>query len=488
MNTAKMLTASAAVLVASAAQAQMAPTKDGDAMSGMAMPAPLPAAAPKATPQSMPGMDMPAPPPAAQGAEAGSMQEMPGMKMGGGMAGMAGMDMAHMPAALGSYPMNRESSGTSWQPDASPHQAIHIMAGAWSIMFHGMLNGVYDTQSGPRGGDKAFVSGMVMGMASRDVGDRGRIQFRAMLSPDPFMGPGGYPLLLATGETANGRTPLVDRQHPHDLFSELSVSYSYKLTDKATAFIYAGLPGEPAFGPPAFMHRLSIMDSPEAPISHHWVDSMHITEGVVTGGLVYGDFKLETSGYKGREPDQYRYDIEAPKLDSVAIRASFNPTSRLALQVSWARQVSPEQLNPEINERRWSASGIYTVPIGAEGFWSITAIWAQRRAFGGIEQHGPALDAWVLESAVHPDPRWTVFGRFERIDNDELLTVPAGTAASALTVSKAELGVIRDFQIVNHLKFGVGAQAARNFVGRDLAAAYGGDRWGGMGFVRLKID
>ncbi len=432
--------------------------------------------------QSMPGT---VPPPAA--ADGGATPAMPGMAMAGGsMAGMT--DMAPMPAALGPYPMNREASGTSWQPDASPHQAIHLMAGDWTVMIHGMLNGVFDSQNGPRGGDKAFAAGMVMAMASRDVGDRGRVQVRVMLSPDPFMGPDGYPLLLATGETANGRTPLVDRQHPHDLFSELSVSYNYQLTETASAFVYAGLPGEPAFGPPAFMHRLSIMDSPEAPISHHWVDSMHITEGVVTGGIIVGGVKFEASGYRGREPDQHRYDIESPKLDSVAIRASFNPTRRLALQVSWARQVSPEQLDPQVNERRWSASAIYTVPVGTAGFWSTTVIWAQRRAFGGVDGHGPALDAWVLESAVHPDPRWTVYGRAERIDNDELLAVPAGTVAPALTVGKAELGVIRDFAVAPHLKFGVGAQAARNFVGRDLAAPYGGDRWGGMGFVRLKID
>ena len=405
-----------------------------------------------------------------------------------GMAGMAGMDMMSMPAAFGPYPMSREASGTSWQPDASPHQAIHIMTGDWAVMIHGLLTGVYDTQSGPRGGTKAFAAGMVMGMASRDVGDRGRLQFRAMLSPDPFMGASGYPLLLATGETADGKTPLVDRQHPHDLFMELSASYSHRLSDHASAFVYVGLPGEPAFGPPAFMHRQSIMDSPEAPISHHWVDSMHITEGVVTGGLTVGAVKVEASGYKGREPDQNRYDIETPKLDSVAIRASVNPTPRLSLQVSWARQVSPEQLNPDVNERRWSASAIYTVPIGATGFWSTTAIWAQRRAFGGVEKHGPALDAWVLESAVHPDEGWTVYGRAEQVDNDELLAAPAGHTGRTFTAGKVELGAIRDFRIAPHLKFGVGSQVARNFVGRDLAATYRGDRWGAMGFVRLKID
>jgi hypothetical protein len=413
---------------------------------------------------------------------------MPGMTMGGDSAsGMPGMDMARMPAALGPYSMNREASGTSWQPDATPHQGVDRLSGDWSLMAHALLNGVYDSQGGPRGGDKAFVSGMVMGMAARDIGDRGRLQLRAMISPDPFMGPNGYPLLLATGETADGRTPLVDRQHPHDLFMELSASYSYRLANQTSVFAYAGLPGEPAFGPPAFMHRLSIMDSPEAPISHHWVDSMHITEGVITGGIVQGIFKLEASGFKGREPDQHRYDIEAPKLDSVAIRASLNPASRIALQVSWARQVSPEQLDPTVNERRWSASAIYTVPIGSDGFWSTTAIWAWRRAFGGLEGDGPALQAWVLESAVHPDPRWTVYGRAERVDNDELLATANVQSGRPYTVGKVALGAIRDFHIASHLEFGIGAQAARNFVGHDLTTVYGGDQWGGLAFVRLKL-
>ncbi len=468
MQTSMLLAANAALFLCGRALAQAAPMQGSG---------------------SMPGMDMPAspsasPPPAA--APSGTVPDKPVTMMKDGA--MAGMDMAQMPAALGPYPMNREASGTSWQPDVSPLQAIYVMAGDWALMFHGILNGVYDAQSGPRGGDKTFVSGMLMGMASRDVGDRGRLQLRAMLSPDPFMGADGYPLLLATGETANGRTPLVDRQHPHDLFMELSASYSYRLTDKASAFLYAGLPGEPAFGPPAFMHRLSILDSPEAPISHHWVDSMHVTEGVVTGGVVYGAFKLEASGFRGREPDQHRYDIERPKLDSVAIRASLNPTSRLALQVSWARQISPEQLDPQVNERRWSASAIYTAPIGAEGFWSTTAIWAQRRAFGAPEGLGPALEAWILESAVHPNARWTIYGRAERIDNDELLANVFYHNGPPITVGKLELGAIRNFRVADHIKLGIGAQGARNFVGQVLSAAYGGDQWGAMGFVRVKID
>ena len=184
------------------------------------------------------------------------------------------------------------------------------------LMAHGLLNLVYDHQSGPRGDGKAFVSGMLMGMARRPLGN-GTLQVKAMISPDPFMGPRGYPLLFASGETANGHDRLIDRQHPHDLFMELSGSVSQNIGTASGLFVYAGLPGEPAFGPPAFMHRESILDSPEAPITHHWLDSTHITFGVVTAGLTLDRIKIEASRFNAREPDQHRWNIETgiPQLD-----------------------------------------------------------------------------------------------------------------------------------------------------------------------------
>src|SRR3954468_7595802 len=108
-----------------------------------------------------------------------------------------------MTGALGPYAMSREASGTAWQPDASPHEGLHLMAGDWTLMGHARIAGVYDWQEGPRGDEKGFVSGMVMGMARRPLGP-GTLQLRASLSPDALMGRRGYPLLLAAGETANG--------------------------------------------------------------------------------------------------------------------------------------------------------------------------------------------------------------------------------------------------------------------------------------------
>jgi hypothetical protein len=399
-----------------------------------------------------------------------------------GMADMPGMDMGHsMTGALGAYPMTREASGTAWQPDISEHGGLEVMRGPWMVMVHGFLNGVYDSQGGPRGDDKAFVSGMFMVMAQRPLGDAGTLQLRAMLSPDPLMGPGGYPLLLATGETADGKTPLVDRQHPHDLFMELSASYSRKLSRDDSVFVYAGLPGEPAFGPPAFMHRLSVMDSPEAPISHHWLDSTHITFGVVTVGFVHDVWKIEASAYNGREPDQHRYDIETGALDSTAVRASWNPTANWSLQASWADEKAPEQLEPDVNQRKVSASAIYTRPVGNSGWWSTTAAWG-RRSSQGID-----LDAWVLESAVKTDANWTVFARAERVQNDELTTLAGGHHGPTFTVGKVSVGAVHDWPLSPHLNFGLGGLYALNFVPGALDAAYGNDPSGAMAFVRLKL-
>ena len=463
---------------ATAATPPAAPASPSGAMPGMDMPAeakppaPAPAAPPASTAPStgdMPGMNMPAQP-APEPMDDRAMANMSG-----------GRSMGHaMTGALGRYPMTREASGTAWQPDASRHDGIETMAGNWMLMGHGLLDLVYDRQSGPRGASRAFASGMAMAMAQRRFADGDVLQLKAMVSPDPLMGKSGYPLLLASGETANGVDPLIDRQHPHDLFMELSASYAFRLSEKASLFLYGGLPGEPAFGPPAFMHRQSILDSPEAPITHHWLDSTHITFGVVTAGLVLDRFKFEASRFNGREPDQYRYDIETGPLDSTSLRISVNPTAQLSLQASWAHLEDPEQLAPGENQTRWSTSAIYTRPLGKRAWWSTTLAWGRRRS--GHEN----FDAAALESAVGLGP-WTLFGRGEYTENDELLFV-GGHHGPTFEVGKVSLGLIRDFRVREHLKLGIGGLYAVNFVPRQLDALYAGDARGAMAFVRLKIE
>jgi len=388
----------------------------------------------------------------------------------------AGHEMA-MTGALGPYPMERESSGTAWQPDASEHVGLMSMSGDWTLMAHGVVNLVYDHQSGRRGDDKPFASGMLMGMARRQLGN-GALQFKAMLSPDPLMRKSGYPLLLASGETANGRDRLIDRQHPHDLFMELSASASQNIGKKSSVFVYAALPGEPAFGPPAFMHREAILDSPEAPISHHWLDSTHISFGVLTAGMVLDRVKLEVSRFNGREPDQHRWNIETGPLDSTAVRVSWNPTPELALQGSWGHFTDPEQLEPGVDQKRLSASALYAREI-APG-WKL----AGTLAWGRKTSHGHHDDAYVMEASLR-HASWTLFGRGEMTENRELTQVEDGPA---YRVGKISLGAVRDFDLAEHLSLGVGGLVALNFVPGSLAPIYGAQNpIGAMGFVRLKL-
>ena len=392
-------------------------------------------------------------------------------------APMAGMGMA-MAGTLGPYAFTRDGTGTSWQPDSSVHQGLHVMDGDTMYMGHARFNLGYDWQQGPRGDDGALFSGMVMGSMRKAFDTGGALTLRAMVSPDPVMGPRGYPLLLAAGESADGVHLLTDRQHPHDLFMELSATYSHALSDEDSVFVYAGWPGEPAFGPPAFMHRMSIMDSPEAPITHHWLDSTHITFGVVTGGVVHGNWKLEASGFKGREPDESRWDIEPMKFDSTAVRLSWNPTDELALQASWAKLISPEQLEPHHDQKRWSVSAIYTRPL-ADGWWSTTVAWGRKQIIGD-----DGLNAWTVESAVKFSEPWTVFVRGEMAQNDELNGHGGGTAR----VAKASIGAVHDWRIGSHAVIGAGALYARNWVPQFMKTSYGGNPGGAMVFARLLIQ
>jgi hypothetical protein len=425
----------------------------------------------------MPGMNHDAGPTAPPASQAPADQHA-GHDMGGMDADS--MDMgAMMAGALGGYSMMRDASGTSWQPDSTPMQGIHSQAGGWMTMVHGYLLGVYDHQGGPRGDDKAFSESMLMLMAQRQAG-RGTLTLKTMLSLDPLMGQDGYPLLLQTGETADGVDPLVDRQHPHDLFMELSATYAHPLGKGASVFLYAGYPGEPALGPPTFMHRFSGMDNPEAPIGHHWLDSTHITYGVLTTGVVAGNWKLEGSLFNGREPDEHRWDFDKPRLDSASVRLSWNPTANWAAQLSYGFIKQPEQLEPGVDQHRTTASVSYNRPL-SHGNWQTTLAWGRNQM-----SPGPELDAWLLESALNLG-RHTLFARAERAQKNELFEAPSPLEGQVFNVGKLSAGYIYDIPVAEHLSLGLGALASLYDLPSGLKPFYGSSPTSYMTFVRLKL-
>ena len=338
----------------------------------------------------------------------------------------AGMNMSqpNMSHAFSrNLPMNRNGSGTGWLPDASPMYGYMYHSPKWMYMLHGNVFLRYNNQDftnkGSRGGSEVDAPNWVMFMGQRQVGRNGLFHFNIMSSLDAAFGGGdGYPLLFQSGEAYKGQS-IVDRQHPHDLFSELSVSYAHALSPKADVFAYVGYPGEPALGPVAFMHRPSALGNPDAPISHHWVDATHILFGVATVGVRYGQFKLEGSSFTGREPDENRYNFDKPRFDSWSGRLSFNPSNNWALQVSRGFVKSPELLHPGEDVTKTTASAIYSKTVNNNMF-NATAVWGQNKVKGHGGENSLLVEGeWRRNKfAIHSRYEWVQKG-LEELALDE---------------------------------------------------------------------
>lgn len=390
------------------------------------------------------------------------------------------------PAAMS----HRDGSGTSWQPDSTTMAGWHARRGPWTLMAHGFANLVYDRQGGPRGGEKLFSASMGMARAERALGP-GRLSLRGMLSLDPLMGPSGYPLLLQAGESSNGRETLVDRQHPHDLFMEAALAYAWKAGDALTLTGYLAMPGEPALGPPVFMHRFSGVENPAAPIGHHWLDSTHISYGVATVGAGLDLVKLEASVFTGREPDRRRWDLEKPRFDSFSTRLSVNPHRDWSLQLSVGAIESPEGLDPDTDVTRVTVSAIHNAAREA-GPWQTTFAWGMNKpdahgpAPAGGHAHGETTHALLLESALRVR-RATVFGRVERLERDDLTRPGQPGHGDIHAVGKASLGGLYDFIQRGGWRLGAGLSGSLDFVPRALRPSYGRLPFSTMLWLRLAL-
>jgi hypothetical protein len=396
-----------------------------------------------------------------------------GMGHEGERAGMHGRM-----ASTAGIPDTQEASGTSWQPSVAPHYAFHSPSGRWSLMTHYNVFLNYDRQEGPRGDYQYNSTNWFMLMASRPVkGDR--LQLRTMLSLEPLtVTPGGYPMLFQSGEQYHGK-PLVDRQHPHDLFMELSARYTHPLGKDSAVFLYAAPSGEPALGPTAFMHRLSAMDNPLPPITHHWQDSTHIEFGVLTLGAWKRNVQIEGSWFTGREPNEFRYDFTPFHLDSYSGRISYNPSRNWSLQASYGFLHSPEQLRPDEDIRRTTASASYVQPLRRGGFWATTF------GFGNNSSHGVNSDSYLLESELNFADRNTIFARYEFVNKlgEELALNPMN---KKFGVGQFSIGYVRDLTPNRSYQTGVGAAVTFNRVPSELNSVYGKSPMGFWLFLRIR--
>lgn len=428
-------------------------------MPGM-KPAPKPEAKPPAQSPQVPSEPVPAQQPEAQ-------------HKPHDMQNMSDMDMSknhEQPTHL--------MSGTHLEPASTPASMWMKQAGPWMLMAHGNLFLTGNFQGGPRGLHRFESTNWLMFMEQRKLG-KGTLEFRQMLSADPGTLPaGGSPQLFQTGETYKG-LPLIDKQHPHDLFGEIAAQYSVPLNHHFTWSIYGGPAGEPALGPVAFMHRASAAEIPTAPLGHHLQDSTHISYGVVTTGFKVGRFKLEGSAFNGREPDENRLNFDFGPLDSWAARISFAPGRNWAAQYSFGRLIHPEALEPE-NINRQTASITYNRPL-ARGNWASTFVWGQndKRILKTTQE------SFLVESVLNFMERNYAYTRLELVDKDELqgALVPPGRS---FRIGAYTIGGVRDLLHNQKINLGLGADVTFYSKPDSLSAAYGGNPVSAKVFLRIR--
>jgi len=449
----------------------------------------MPVASPSQSPSTHMNMPMPSASPAAS-----PMGQMPGMQTGSmNMGPLMVMTNDDMGIRVGSSDKNTMSmgaagSGTSWQPSSAPMHMHYKVAGDWLLMFHYNIFVDVNHQGGPRGLTKFESANWFMPMAYHKLGS-GTLQLRGMFSAEPFtFPPGGSPLLFQTGETYKGQ-PLIDRQHPHDLFMELSAQYTLPLGERGTWFTYFGYPGEPALGPVAFMHRASASENPSATLSHHLQDSTHISFGVLTTGFTYRWFKLEGSIFNGREPDENRYDFDSHKWNSRSARLSFMPNKNWALQVSHGFLRSPEAQEPQADIRRTTASIQYNRAFKS-GNWASAFVWGRNHVSepGEIKN----LNGYTAESTVNFLDKNYLYTRLELVDKDDLMRA-ADRALHGITQSHPSfrigaytLGAARDVWSNEKVSMAVGGDVTIYSKPAILDRIYGNNPAGWKLFLQVR--
>jgi hypothetical protein len=325
----------------------------------------------------------------------------------------------------------------------------------------------------------------------------GSFMFQSMLSLDPATVTNRrYPLLFQTGETAYGKA-LVDAQHPHDFFMGLGLNYAHPLGENTMFHIYYAPVGDPALGPVAFPHRASAFELPQATLGHHWQDSTHIADNVVTVALKHKWLRLEASGFYGTEPNENRWNIDWGPMNSYSGRVSVFPSKNWMAQFSAGRLAEPERpfsvgghVDTHGDVVRTTASLHYTRPMENGNAWSLSLIWGRNHGL----QTRRNTNSYLVETLYPLTKKNFLTGRIELVDKDELFANNhdlehqlALTAGSSFRIQAYTAGYTRDIGTLKSIETGVGANVTGYAIPSAIKPYYGDHPWGVNVYVRFRL-
>lgn len=377
----------------------------------------------------------------------------------------------------------RSSSGTAWQPDATPTRAWQHTLDRWDLMVHGNGFIAYVREETFRGASRVGSTNWAMVTATRPLPD-GALTLVATGSLETLtLGACGLPKLLATGPGCSSNLA-TDFQHPHPPVMELAARYRHAVASRVAVEAYAALAGEPALGPPSYLHRLSAGADPLAPLSRHEMNPAHASAGVLTVAVGSTSWKLEGSFFNGIAPDADRVLPDLGPMKSMAGRFSLNPSRNLAMQASLGRIAGVEGHHAGAGSTVYSvtASAIYHRPLSAHATWATTLGW------GRLDDDLLPRASLMLESALAIGDTHTWSGRLEAAERFEgevtMEGLPDGSHIMSVHSQKRRVAQLSAAYLHSRrlrlAAIGVGVRGSLSILPEELMGLYGQRRAAGF--------
>jgi hypothetical protein len=230
------------------------------------------------------------------------------------------------------------------------------------------------------------------------------------------------------------------------------------------------------------------MELPQAALGHHWQDSTHIANEVVTVGITHRFVRLEGSAFYGSEPNENRWNFDSGPINSWSTRLSVLPTKNWIAQVSVGRLARPEEEPGDVV--RSTASIEYVRPFSDKTSWATSLIWGRNH---NTFTHRNT-NAYLLESELPIRRKIFLTGRIELVDKDELFSDRpdleqrlAGTVGSTFRIGAYTIGYTRDIDLIPSLETGVGANFSAYTVPDAIRPFYGDHPVGVNIYLRVRL-
>jgi hypothetical protein len=207
----------------------------------------------------------------------------------------------------------------------------------------------------------------------------------------------------------------------------------------------------------------------------------------VTVGLTHRIVRIEASGFHGREPDEFRWDIDQGKIDSWSTRLTVQPGKNWSGQYSYGRIKSPEALFPTEDQERMTASIMYNRRL-QNGNWASTLLWGHTRSL----EDNSVFNSYLFESTLRFHARNYAWTRIENAERSNELILggnplpPQFREVPIGHVQAYTFGYDHNLDLIPHIASAIGVQFTTYGVPDVLKPIYGSHPVGLALFVRLR--